>query len=93
MTTILRVLAAMTTALVLAACAAQSGNVKPATAQSAANLHDPPCMPQTGSRIAAENADQALVASCYSSEDIRRTGVQNSAQALQLLDPAVRIGH
>ena len=92
MTTKLRALAAMSTALVLAACAAQSGNVKPATAQSAANLHDPPCMPtQTGSRIAAENAQKNPLMRCYTSDDISRTGATNSAQALQILDPTVRI--
>jgi hypothetical protein len=87
----LSALGALASALVLSACAATSGNVKPA--QSAANLHDQPCVPQTGSRIAAENADRSVVASCYTSTDISRTGVPNAAQAVQILDPAVRAGH
>ena len=92
MATKLRALGAITAALALAACAAQSGNVKPATAQSAANSQFPPCVPQTGSRIAAENPDNP-VARCYTSDDISRTGVPTAAPALQILDPAVRIGH
>jgi hypothetical protein len=81
---------ALASALVLAGCAASGGNVKPA-AQSVAGSQ--PCVPQTGSRIAAENTDGAVVASCYTSTDISRTGNPNSAQALQMLDPAVRVGH
>jgi hypothetical protein len=85
----LNVLGALASALVLAACAATDGNVKPA--QTAAN--NQPCVPQTGSRIAAENADRSVVATCYTSTDISRTGVPNAAQAVQMLDPAVRVGH
>jgi hypothetical protein len=91
MATNLRAVLAIASALVVAACAA-AGNVKP-TAPSAADLHNPPCVPQTGSRIAAENADHSLVATCYTSTDISRTGVQNAAQAVQIMDPAVRVGH
>lgn len=92
MATQYQVLAAIT-ALMLAACAAPAGNLKPATAQSAANPQNPPCQPQTGSRIGAENTDHSIVASCYTSNDISRTGVPNAAQALQIMDPAVRVGH
>ncbi|HMD29870.1 MAG TPA: hypothetical protein VKH13_14980 [Steroidobacteraceae bacterium] len=87
----LSALGVLAAALVLTACTATSGNVKPA--QSAADSHNQPCVPQTGSRIAAENADQSVVASCYTSTDISRTGVPNAAQAVQILDPAVRVGH
>jgi hypothetical protein len=86
----LSVLGALASALVLAACAATGGNVKPA-AQTVAGSQ--PCVPQTGSRIAAENADHSVVVSCYTSTDISRTGVPNSAQAVQMMDPAVRVGH
>jgi hypothetical protein len=84
----LSALGALASALVLAACAATG--VKPAAPTVAGSQ---PCVPQTGSRIAAENADHSLVASCYTSTDISRTGVPNSAQAVQMLDPAVRVGH
>ena len=90
MATKLRALSAMVSALVLGACAATGSNVKP-TALSA-DAHNQPCVPQTGSRIPAENADHSIVASCYTSTDISRTGVPNAAQAVQLLDPAVRVG-
>jgi hypothetical protein len=91
MATNLRAVLAIASALVVAACAA-TGSVKP-TALSATDSHNPPCVPQTGSRIAAENADHSVVASCYTSTDISRTGVPNAAQAVQMLDPAVRAGH
>jgi hypothetical protein len=84
----LSALGALASALVLAACAATG--VKSAAPTVAGSQ---PCVPQTGSRIAAENADHSLVASCYTSTDISRTGVPNSAQAVQMLDPAVRVGH
>jgi hypothetical protein len=86
----LNALGSLASALVLAACTATGGNVKPA-AQIVASSQ--PCVPQTGSRIAAENADRSVVASCYTSTDISRTGVPNAAQAVQMLDPAVRVGH
>jgi len=86
-------LIAVITALLLAACTAQSGNVKPPAAQSAGILRSPACQPQTGSRMAAENTDHSIVASCYTSADISRTGVPNAAQALQIMDPSVRVGH
>jgi hypothetical protein len=86
----LSALGALASALVLAACAATGGNVKPAAPVVAGSQ---PCVPQTGSRIAAENADRSVVASCYTSTDISRTGVPNAAQAVQMLDPAVRVGH
>jgi hypothetical protein len=91
MATNLRVMGAIASVLVVAACAA-TGNVKP-TALATADSHNPTCVPQTGSRIPAENADHSLVATCYTSTDISRTGVPNAAQAVQILDPAVRVGH
>lgn len=89
MATNIRAWSALAAALVLAACAANNGTVKPLTADS----KDQTCVPQTGSRIASENAEHSVVASCYTSTDISRTGNPNSAQALQILDPAVRVGH
>jgi len=83
-------LGSIATALIMAACAAPGGNVKPPAAQSAAN---PPCVPQTGSRIAATDTDQSLVVHCYTDTDISRTGVPTASQAVQLLDPAIRVGH
>jgi hypothetical protein len=89
MATNLRSLSALASALVLAACAATGGNVNPAAQVADSQA----CVPQTGSRIAAENADHSVVANCYTSTDISRTGQPNSAQAVQMLDPAVRVGH
>ncbi|MGO9933626.1 MAG: hypothetical protein ACLPV8_17695 [Steroidobacteraceae bacterium] len=90
MATYTRALGSISAALIIAACAASGGNVKAPAAQSAA---DPPCTPQTGSRIAANETDQSLVVRCYTDTDISRTGVPTAAQAVQQLDPAIRVGH
>jgi hypothetical protein len=92
MATYLRVAGAIAAAIILGACAAPGGNVKPG-AQSAAVSPNPPCVPQTGSRIAANDTDHSIVARCYTSDDIARAGVPTSAQALPLLDPAIRVTH
>jgi hypothetical protein len=87
----LRALVAIASTLLIAACA-QTSNVKPA-ALTTADSKNPPCVPQTGSRIPQENADHSVVATCYTSTDISRTGVPNAAQAVAIMDPAVRVGH
>jgi hypothetical protein len=91
MTTYLRVAGAIAAALILGACAASGGSVKPG-AQSAA-VSPNPCVPQTGSRIAANDTDHSIAARCYTSDDIARAGVPTSGQAVQFLDPAIRVTH
>src|SRR5271167_926930 len=92
MATYVRALGAMSTALILTACTAAGGSVKPVAAQSA-DSRNLPCVPQTGSRIAGNAADQSIEARCYTSDNIGGTGVPTASQALQLLDPAIRAGH
>jgi hypothetical protein len=92
MATYLRVAGAIAAALILGACAASGGNVQPG-AQSEAVSENPLCVPQTGSRIAANDKDHSIVARCYTSDDISRTGGPTSSQALPLLDPAIRVTH
>ena len=91
MATYLTASGAIAAALILAACAAPSGNVKPA-APSTVVSQNPPCPSRTGSRT-TNDTDHSLVISCYTSDDIARTGLLNTAQALQNLDPSIRATH
>jgi hypothetical protein len=92
MATYLRVAGAIAAALILGACAASGGNAKPGV-QSAAVSQNPPCVSQTGSRIASNDMDHSIMARCYTSDDLARTGEQTAPQALQRLDPAIRVTH
>jgi outer membrane murein-binding lipoprotein Lpp len=92
MTTHLRVAAAITTALLLAGCAATTPNVKP-TATTAAVTQNPACLSQTGSRIPGDRGDCQAFGRSYSGEDIDRTGKVNAGDALQLLDPSITVHH
>jgi len=86
----LRTCGASAAALILGACAASGGNVKPMAAQSGAVSKNPPCVPHTGSRIGPNETD---VISCYTRDDLAHTGLFNNAQALQMLDPTIRATH
>jgi hypothetical protein len=91
MATHLRVVSAIATALVLAACAT-TPNVKP-NATSAALTQNPACVTQTGSHIAGNRADCAAFGRSYSRDDIDRTGKVDLGDALQTLDPTITIHH
>ena len=92
MTTHLRVVSAIATALVLAACAATTPNVKP-NATSAAAADNPACLNQTGSRIPGDRGDCLAFGRSYSAGDIGGTGKVEVGDALQLLDPSITIHH
>jgi hypothetical protein len=92
MITHLRVSAAIATALLLAACAATTQNVKPNTT-SAAVAQNPACMTETGSRIPGDRADCKAFGRSYSGDDIDRTGKVNVGDALQVLDPSITVHH
>jgi hypothetical protein len=92
MTTHLRVVSAIATALVLAACAATSPNVKP-NATSAAAAANPSCLSQTGSRITSDRADCPAFGRSFSRDDIDRTGKTNVGDALAELDPSITVHH
>jgi hypothetical protein len=91
MTTYLRVANAIVSVLILAACAANTPGVKqmPAASPLAAQNHS--CLTQTGSRLAADNADCSAFGRSYSREDIDRTGSVTAAEALRLLDPSITV--
>jgi hypothetical protein len=90
MTAYLRPIGAVGLLLILAGCAA-SGTSKPATEPPLAQ--NAKCMPQSGTRIAAQEPDYSIVGRCYSRTDIERTGATTAADALPLLDPAITIQH
>jgi hypothetical protein len=91
MTTHLRVVSAIATALVLAACAATAPNVKPNATSAVAQ--NPACVTQTGSRIAGNSANCAAFGRSYSRDDIDKTGKVDLGDALQTLDPSITIRH
>lgn len=71
-----------------------------AVTQSASTAHPVPkpgdrnCLRDTGSLIPAKKGECLPVAGrSYSAEELRRTGMQNNARALQALDPSISVGH
>jgi len=62
--------------------------------RSAIKPGDRMCLRNTGSLIPPRHGKCLAVAgSSYSAEDLRRTGAPDTARALQMLDPSIRIGH
>ncbi|MEO6799878.1 MAG: hypothetical protein ABI178_08070 [Rhodanobacter sp.] len=52
------------------------------------------CLRDTGSLIPAKPGKcMAAIGRSYSAEDLRRTGAPDTASALRMLDPSIRIGH
>ena len=79
---------------------AAEGQASHAVAKSASAAHPVPkpgnrnCLRDTGSLIPAKKGECLPVAGrSYSGEEIRRTGMQNNARALQTLDPSISVGH
>ena len=93
MTTYLRVAHAVAPVLILAACAANTAGVKQAPGASAMAAQNHACVTQTGSRLAAGNADCVAFGRSYSREDIDRTGSVTAAEALRLMDPSITVHH
>jgi hypothetical protein len=68
-----------------AATTARDGVIKPGDRQ---------CLQQTGSRIPAKAGKCLPVTGrSYSGDELRRTGIQDNARALQTLDPSISAGH
>lgn len=52
------------------------------------------CLQHTGSLIPPKRGECMLVVGkSYSGAELRRTGTQNTARALQTLDPSISVGH
>jgi hypothetical protein len=55
---------------------------------------DAACLRNTGSLIRAKPGHcLPVVGRSYSGEELRRTGTQNTARGLQMLDPSISVGH
>jgi uncharacterized lipoprotein YajG len=91
MTTQPRVISAIATALLLAACATTTSNVaKPTSTVVAQN---PDCLNQTGSLMTDDRGNCAAIRRSYSKHDIDTTGKVNFGDALQQLDPSINVHH
>lgn len=52
------------------------------------------CLQHTGSLIPPKKGEcMPVVGKSYSGAELRRTGTQNTARALQMLDPSISVGH
>lgn len=66
----------------------------PKTGRPAIRPGDRMCLRHTGSLIPPKPGECInAVGTSYSAEDLRRTGEPNTARALQMLDPSIRVGH
>jgi hypothetical protein len=92
MTTYLRAAGAIATLILCAACAARTADVKP-KAPASTLAQDSGCPTQTGSRIAASNANCSVAGRSYSHDDIDRTGATTAVEALRLMDPSITVHH
>lgn len=55
---------------------------------------DPNCLRDTGSLIPPKKGEcMHVVGRSYSGDQMRRTGAQDNARALQMLDPSISVGH
>lgn len=55
---------------------------------------DAGCLRNTGSLIPAKRGECLPVTGrSYSAEELRRTGTQDTARGLQMLDPSISVGH
>lgn len=66
----------------------------PRADQSVIKPGDRMCLQHTGSLIPPKRgACTNAAGTSYSAEDLRRTGEPDTARALQMLDPRIRLGH
>jgi hypothetical protein len=86
-----RIISAIATALLLAACATTTSNVaKPTSTVVAQN---PDCLNQTGSLMTDDRGNCAAIRRSYSKHDIDTTGKVTFGDALQQLDPSINVHH
>lgn len=76
------------------ALAGQAGRSAAGADRSPLRPGDRNCLRSTGSLIPAREGQCLPVAGrSYSGDELRRTGVNNTARALQMLDPSISVGH
>jgi hypothetical protein len=91
MTAYLRAANTIAALLSLSACAARTADVSPSVGAPGSLAQNPACLHQTGSRIAAANANCSAWGRSYSSDDIERTGSVTAGEALRLMDPSITV--
>jgi hypothetical protein len=89
MTANIRFLGAIVAGFALCGCASTAGNAT----KPAAIAKDSTCLTETGSRISSAKTPCRGTGRAYTSEDIARTGLTDSGDALAHLDPAVTVHH
>jgi uncharacterized low-complexity protein len=87
----IRICSALAGALILAACAAGTADLKPGSNASKTAAQNPGCLSQTGSRITSTGTQCSAFGRSYSNEDIQRTGATTADDALRLMDPAITV--
>jgi hypothetical protein len=80
-----RIAGVMIAGVALCACA----TTKPPAAT--AQINDPSCLKDTGSRVSPGPGECRGIGRSYSSQDIQRTGQTSAAGALSLLDSSVTV--
>ncbi|MEY2160869.1 MULTISPECIES: hypothetical protein [unclassified Rhodanobacter] len=74
--------------------ASHAGRSAAAADRSPLRPGDRNCLRSTGSLIPVKEGQCLPVAGrSYSGDELRRTGVNNTARALQMLDPGISVGH
>jgi hypothetical protein len=86
-----RVLSAIASMLMLAACAATAP--KPTAAGVEAPVRNRACLTQTGSLMAVDRTNCSAIGLSISSDDVRRYGVTTAAEALRFSVPSITINH
>src|SRR5579871_157054 len=92
MATYIRVISAIASILMLAACAATAPKPTAAAGVGAA-VPNRACLTQTGSLIAVHGTKCSEIGLSVSSDDVRRYGVTTAAEALRFSVPSITINH
>jgi hypothetical protein len=93
MATYIRVISAIASILILAACASTAPKVNPTAAGVGAAVRNPACVDQTGSQIAANGASCSTIVLSISSDDVSRNGATTAGEAIRFNVPFATINH
>jgi hypothetical protein len=93
MATYIRVISAIVSILILAACAVTAPNVKPTAAGVGAAARNPACLDQAGSQIAVNGASCSTIVLSISSDDVIRNGATTAGEAIRFNVPFATINH
>ena len=74
---------------ILCGCVTSASNSKQPA--STAQVSDPHCLTETGSRISAGKSNCRGFGRSYSGDDVSKTGQTSAAGALGLLDPSITV--